>query len=146
MKSFAALPLLAAIGYAQIATLTSTDLFGETIATSTAEYTPGEYFMVDINLGINQWSLKELKLSTGTYGVEECYFMMPKGYHGHSRRMEKVGMFPDVCAWPNFQSTNFYLNVENIPQFQQVNSVAIKCKSQDVSFTSVSRDLACSGD
>eukprot|EP00178_Gracilaria_changii_P012461 TRINITY_DN3528_c0_g1_i4.p1 TRINITY_DN3528_c0_g1~~TRINITY_DN3528_c0_g1_i4.p1 ORF type:complete len:363 (+),score=34.86 TRINITY_DN3528_c0_g1_i4:35-1090(+) len=132
------------MGYAQTATLSSTDYFGNTIASSTADYTPGEDYMVTLDLGINTWALKEIKLSTGTYGVNNCTFMMNKCGKGGDK-WEPVGMFEDMCQWPNFVDTAFYLNVENIPQFKNGYELGIMCNSQDVAFKTAKKNLPCAG-
>jgi hypothetical protein len=93
--------------------------------------------------------LKEIQLSSGTYGVDECtWFMHPedkKNKKHHQKKLVPVGIFKDMCDWPNLDKVAgvFTLNVENIPQIITGGKVYLECTSQEVTLKKATID--CEG-
>lgn len=141
---YATLAALATVGFAQKATVKTYDYFGKVIASTEVDYTPGEWFTAEINLGIAEWSLKELTLSAGSYGVTDCEFWLPTDMKHQQRKWVEVGHFHDMCEWPNLATDGtMYLNLENIPQLRNPTTLALKCQATDVTFSRFKKELDC---
>jgi len=149
MKFGATLASLAVVGHAQTATFTSKDFFGNTLTTMEVEYTAGERFIGEFDLSISPFNLKEIQLSSGTYGVDECTWLMhkesKKDKKHNQKKLVEVGKFKDMCDWPNFDKSSgvFTLNVENIPQLITGDKVYLECTSQEVTLSKATID--CEG-
>jgi hypothetical protein len=151
MRSSAALlSALVVVGNAQTATFRSKDFFGNTLSETTTDYTPGEKFMATIDLGVSNWELKELELETGSYGLNQCTFMMkPQGKNKKEKKQMPVpvGMFKDNCDWPNVivesKQTTYKLNVENIWQFYSDVHLYLECDTMDVTLSRATSDIGC---
>jgi hypothetical protein len=151
---YAAFASLATIGYAQTATLSTIDVFGKTISSQSVEYEAGSTFTTMVDLGVATWGLRELRLNTGAYSVNECRFLMKPMTKDHKHEKMaaepiEVGHFHDFCEWPNaisddkFAATELILNTENIPQFYNDVHLWVQCDSQDVTMKAQAKTLPC---
>lgn len=147
MKYSASLAAIASATTAQTVTLQSFDYFGNTLATATGSFTPGQEFSVELDLSVAEWSLRELRLQVGSYGASECKFYMPSNTGGEKKKGHKkveVGKFQDMCDWPNVSAEGvMYLNVENIPQLRNPSTLTLKCMATEITFAAVKENLPC---
>ena len=98
MKGLYLLGALATVGYAQQATLTTTDSAGRVLSTETVDFVPGERFKVKVDLDIAPRVLDTLSFTTTNYGVQSCDFWVVNKEAGH---YAKIAQNVDMCAWPS---------------------------------------------
>jgi hypothetical protein len=117
MRVSTAIASLAVVGHAETATFTSKDFFGNTLTSMEVEYIVGDRYMGEFDLGVSPYTLKNIQLSSGKYGVDECKWLMKPAGKGekkkHQKKLVEVGQFDGMCDWPNFNKDDgvFTLNV-----------------------------------
>lgn len=135
MNLFASLSTLAVVGYAQTATFTTKDIYGNILDQDSVEGLAGESFKISLELGLAPKALDQIELDVSTYGVGACNFYMEKG-HSHDHVDTYIGSFENMCSWPNIstEGDNFkgYLNVRNLNQFKHKATLTIECPILDV--------------
>jgi len=143
MNLISSLSTLAVVGYAQTATFTSKDVFGNILDQQIVEGVAGESFKATIDLGVAPKALDQLELEVSKYGVGACKFYMGKSGKG-GKHADYIGTLEDVCNWPNVSTDggNFtgYLNVRNLNQFKHHATLTVKCPILDVTMSKVPVD------